>query len=174
MTLVNILYVVELLFIIILGLLVRLHPIHSFSQRSRRTRLVTVLGNGLLCWIISIEIFMGLAASFMYDTALFYFNTTFALLPGMTRVIVESNRIGVIFELWSRQLQIVQGCFNSNPIVCQLANQVMKLSPSGNSSIFWILGILAFIPAIIIMLISRYFTRPQRLLESTLTPEMPG
>ncbi len=175
MNLENTLYIVELLFpIITLGLLVRLRPIHSYSQRSRWTRFVTVFGNGLLCWVISIEIFMGLAASFMYTTARFYFNSTFALLPGMTLEIVESHRNGVIVELWSRQLQIIQGCFSSNPIVCQLADQVMKLSPTGNESIFWVLGILALVPAVINMLISRYFTRPQRKLENTLTPEMPG
>jgi hypothetical protein len=146
---------------VILGLLVRLPPIRRFSQRSKGNRLITVLGNGLLCWIISTEILMGLAASFMFGMALFYFNTTFGLLPGMTRAVVQPYRTGVILELWSRQLQSVQGCFNSNPTICQLTDQVMKLSPSGNSSIFLILGFLALVPTLINMLLSRYLTRPQ-------------
>ena len=146
---------------IILGFLIRLPAIDRFSQRSRGTRLMTVLGNGLICWILSIEILMLLASSFMFDLALFYFNTTFALLPGMTRGLVESYRNGVVFELWSRQLQSVQGCFNSNTIICQFTDQVMKLSPGNNLSIILILGFLALVPTLINVLLSRYFTRPR-------------
>ena len=146
--------------LVILGLIVRLPPIYRFSQRSSGTRLITVLGNGLICWILFIEIFLAFAASIMLDIALFYFNTTLGLLPGMTRNVVESYRIGIIFELWFRQLQVVQGCFSANTTLCQLTDLVMKLSPDGNISIILILAFLALVPAIINVLLSRYFTRP--------------
>jgi hypothetical protein len=148
---------------VILGLLVRLAPIQRFAQRTKLTRGLTLLGNGLLSWGITLEILMSLMAYIAYGLAKFYFSATFGLVSGITRATVEQYQNDAILEIWFRQfipwVPSGQVCFNSSPIVCQLADQAIAFANPSDMILF--LSILALLPTAVNLLLGWYFTRQQ-------------
>jgi hypothetical protein len=150
---------------IVLAIMVKLPPLQRLARSSSRARAWTVLLDGLLSWGITFEILLSMAASVIVDIGLFYFNTMLEPLPGMTSELAKTYRLNIILELWARQFipRVGDVCFNSNPVVCQLADRTMKaLTPGHDYSFLIMLAVLAFVPAAVNILISRYLTRSPR------------
>ena len=155
------LFVILLVFLptIVLAGLSRLPSIYQLSQRSPRTRSLLILGSGILCFTFTFLILAWLATALFYSVAEFYFDTTFGLIPNITRADVLQLKWAAINEMWFRQIiSSGQGisCFNQNTTVCQLADVALKTG-SPESTWFILFGI-ALVPTLFTLLISRKFT----------------
>ena len=146
---------------VLLASLLRLPLIYRLALRNRSARAGIVLGNGLLCFVITYGALVLLAAAAIYSVAEFYFDTTFGLVPGITRAVVDQFKWGIINELWLRQILLAwsgNSCFSGNTTICQLADAASMIGLLGGPS-FIVLGPVLF-STLVNLFLGWRFTRP--------------
>ena len=143
-----------------LGLAVRLAPVYRLTQRSQGTRLAVVLGAGALCWGLTLELLLWLAAAMIYSIAQFYFDSALGLVPGMTRAGAADYSLAVINELWLRQSParwLGRACLSPTTTVCQLADAAATIGSADSLTAF--LSVAATVPALVTVWLSWRLSR---------------
>ena len=139
----------------IAALAVGLAPLKaSFRRRAETNRARMLWIVFITAWLLNWAAFAGIFARLYYDLAAFYFDTTFGLVKGMTRSIAEAHALGILVEIWLRQLfgwLTPTVCFSASEITCQLADEAKRLGSFGISP-----AIAGLIPALFSSLIARW------------------
>jgi len=142
--------VVVLLIIIpplLMAWLVRIRPIYQLVQRSRFNRIMIVLGDGLLYFLIS------------YGTLLWLIAVLFF---GLSEIGVPAgiSPESVVTEIWLRMF--VPGgasCFSGNSAVCRVADKAFAMGVFAGNNIFVLIVVL--ISTFVALLLSWRFTVPR-------------
>lgn len=134
-----------------LGLAPMVPPISDWGTTNHaQFRWVIFLSAWFLSWIS----FAGIFARLVYAISFFYFDTTFGLVAGITRTIVQSNAWNLLIELWLRQLLgwlAPPNCFATDGMTCQLAAGAVRIGSLGITPAF-----LAIFPALLSLLVARW------------------
>jgi hypothetical protein len=131
---------------IILAAMMQLPPIYRLAQRDLSMHYVAILGNGLLCLVITYLMLAWPATALSYDTDSYYTIQKLRALPvpGITQTDVRQFKWAIVNEMWLRQIiPGDQACIGGNALVCQLADVVSDdNSPENSASLrFFIAGV---------------------------------
>jgi len=143
---------------IILAAIMQLPPIYRHVQRNLPMRYVAILGNGLLCLVITYLMLAWPATALSYDADSYYTIQKLHAIPvaGVTQTDVRQFKWAIVNEMWLRQ--IIPGnqtCISGNAFVCRLADVVSEdNSPENSASLRFFIGGVALVLTLFNLLLS--------------------